>query len=182
MFATQSVSLPPMIELLQKAGFRIRGKRADCAHCNGHSLGTVAFSSELAFCHRCNWKANTATLARELGLFSNDPRMQEAFRRERSRRESQEAVIGAFERWRQARIREVSDRYRALSRTAVLAENVLREFPGCEEAWDVLARFYDAEAQLSGAFDWLTFAKASTWLEEDSTPVEVFTAWRRHAA
>lgn len=44
-----------MRELLEQAGFRVRGKRADCVHCQGTSRFTVAFNDSVAFCHRCKW-------------------------------------------------------------------------------------------------------------------------------
>jgi hypothetical protein len=172
-----------MPSLLERAGFRLRGTtRADCVHCEGRSWGTVSYTNELAFCHRCKWRANTITLARELGLLQGDNRAVSAFREEARRRAHLEAEIKRFEAWRDALICEVSDRYRALSRAAVRAEEVLRESPGCDEAWQHLAQFYGARAQLSAAFDWLVFTKASVWLEVDSTPVEVFETWRGHAA
>jgi hypothetical protein len=172
-----------MRAVLEQAGFRIRGAtRADCIHCEGHSRGTVSFTVEVAFCHRCKWSANTLTLARKLGLLSGNREMALAFREEARRRAGLDGEIKRFEVWRDARIREVSDRYRLLSRAAIRATEALAKFPDTEEAWEVLARFYHAVAQLSSAFDWLTFAKVSEWLETESSPVEVFEAWRRHAA
>lgn len=172
-----------MRSLLEVAGFRVRsGTRADCVHCEGHSRGTVAFTGEVAFCHRCKWTANTLTLARELGLLRGNPKAVYAFREDAKRRAGIDDRIKRFEVWREARIREVSDRYRSLSRSALCAGEVLAKFPNCEEAWDALTRFYHAKAQLSAVFDWLTFAKASPWLEEDSTPLEVFDTWRNCAA
>jgi hypothetical protein len=169
--------------LLERAGFRLRGwTRADCAHCEGHSRGTVSFTNEVAFCHRCKWRANTFTLARDLGVLRGDNQVVSAFREEAQRRAHVEAEIKRFEAWRGALIREVSDRYRALSKAGLAAQEVLRESPDCPEAWNQLAQFYEAVAQLSAAFDWLMFTKASIWLEVDSTPVEVFEAWRSHAA
>jgi hypothetical protein len=122
------------------------------------------------------------TLARELGLLRGDPRAVSAFREETRRRAQLEAEVKPFEVWRETRIREVSDHYRSLSSAAASASKVLSRFPDCEEAWDALARFYHAEAQLSAAFDWLMFTRASVWLEQDSTPVEVFEVWKSHAA
>jgi hypothetical protein len=172
-----------MRSLLERAGFRLRGStRADCAHCEGHSRGTVSFTSEVAFCHRCNWRANTLTLARDLGVLRGDNQVASVFREEARRRAHLDAEINRFEAWRGAMIREVSDRYRALSKAAVTAEEVLRESPECDEAWHHLAQFHGSVAQLSAAFDWLMFTKASVWLEVDSTPVEVFEAWRNRAA
>jgi hypothetical protein len=172
-----------MRSMLPQAGFAIRGAtRADCIHCEGHSRGTVAFTTEVAYCHRCKWTANTLTLARELGLLRGNPEAVSALRENARRRADVDTEIKRFEAWREARIPEVSNRYRSLSKAALRASEVLAKFPTCEEAWDALARFYHAEAQLSVAFDWLMFTKASAWLEEDSTPLEVFEAWRSHAA
>lgn len=84
--------------------------------------------------------------------------------------------------WREGQIQSVSDRYRTLSRNAALAVKVLLKFPECDAAWCALGEFYHAEARLSSLLDWFTFAKASIWLEADSTPVEVFDTWRRYAA
>jgi hypothetical protein len=172
-----------MRSLLERAGFRLRGaRRADCIHCEGHSRATVAFTSEVACCHRCKWAANGVTLARELRLLCGDSQTARAVREASRRRESLDAEIKPFDTWREARIREVSDRYRSLSAAAVRAEEMLRKNRDSEAAWDSLARFYHAEAQLSAAFDWLMFAKASAWLEDDSTPAEVFATWRRYVA
>jgi hypothetical protein len=169
--------------LLVQAGFVIRGAtRADCIHCEGHSRGTVAFTTEVAYCHRCKWTTNILTLARELGLLRGNPEGVSAFREKARLRERLYGKVKPFETWRDARIREVSDRYRSLSRAAVRASDVLARFPDCEPTWDALARFYHAEAQLSAVFDWLTFTKASAWLEADSSPFEVFETWRKHAA
>lgn len=168
--------------LLERAGFRIRGAaRADCIHCEGHSRGTVAFTAEVAYCHRCKWRANIVTLARDVGLLRDNSETASALREEARLRIRLVAEIKPFEAWREARIRAVSDPYRSLSRAAIHASSVLAKFLACEEAWNALARFYHAEAQLPAAFDWLMFAKASAWLETDSSPVEVFETWRRHA-
>ena len=172
-----------MRSLLGQAGFRIRsGTRADCIHCEGHSRATVSFTGEVAFCHRCKWRANSLILARQLGLVHGNPQAASTFGDEARRRACLDAEVKRFDAWRESRIREVSNRYRALSRAAINASDVLTRFPGSEEAWEALARFYNAVAQLCAAFDWLMLTKASEWLENDSSPVEVFEAWRRRAA
>jgi len=172
-----------MRSLLEAAGFRIHGAtRAECIHCEGQSRCTVAFTSEVAYCHRCKWTANKQRLAAELGLLSRNPETAIAFREEARRRTNVEVEIRPFEAWRDVKMRQISAKYRLLSRAALYAGEVLAKFPDCEQAWDTLTRFYDAEAQLSAAFDWLAFARASVWLEEDSTPAKVFESWRSHAA
>lgn len=172
-----------MRRLLQQAGFRIRGtSRADCIHCEGRSRATVSFTENVAFCHRCKWRANVVMLARELGSLRNNPQVASSFRNQAKRRAQLLAEIKPFEIWRDARIREVSNRYREFSRLAMRAADVLSKFPDSEAAWDSLARSYHAMPRLSVAFDWLMFTKASDWLDEDSTPVELYEIWRRRVA
>jgi hypothetical protein len=172
-----------MRTLLERAGLRIRGAtRADCTHCEGRSRGTVSFTSEVAFCHRCKWQANKSTLARDLGLLCGNPEAASAFREEARVRERLHAEIKPFENWRDAKIRHISERYRLLARVAIRASEVLLHMPDCDEAWDALARFYHAEAQLSAAFDWLIFAKASVWIEADSSAAKVYETWRSDVA
>lgn len=171
-----------MPALLEQANFVLRGAtRADCIYCHGHSRGTVAFTSELAFCHRCKWRANSVTLARELGLSPGNLPTASTVAATR-RRQKVESQIRRFELWREDQIRRVSERYQSLSRAAMRATQVLTKFPDSEEAWSALARFYHAEAGLSAILDWLMFMKASNWLEADSTPTEVFQMWENYAA
>jgi hypothetical protein len=174
-----------MRALLERAGFRLRSaRRADCAHCYGRSRGTVAFNVEVAFCHRCHWRANTVTLARELGLFPNDPRTREAMRRARERRERLQLPIRAFEQWRDAELRRVTDEYRVLTRQAALAESVLGVYPDCESAWDALANFCHQEAALVAEIDRLSCSKLSEYLESPCSITQLFLEWRAtaHAA
>jgi hypothetical protein len=172
-----------MRSLLERAGFTVRGAtRADCIHCTGRSRGTVSFTPEVAFCHRCNWRANFVTMARESGLPQMGVAAATEFPEEMRRRTRLQNEVKHFEVWRDDRTRDISYHFHGLSRTAVRAAQMLSRIPDGEEAWNALARFYHAEAQLSAAFDWLMFTKASAWLEEDSTPIEVFDTWRAHAA
>ncbi len=176
---TETVRLPPMRDLLGQAGFGIRsGTRADCVYCTGSSRGTVAFTDALAFCHRCHWKANSLGLARQLGLLRTDRETQRRLHEQAVHRREIESIVAAFESWREARLRQVGDRYRQLGRQASLAQRVLLCWPDCETAWDALARFYHGEPKLCAALDWLSFAKTSIWLDRDSTPAEVFATWR----
>jgi hypothetical protein len=172
-----------MRAMLEQGGFKIRGRgRADCIHCEGHSRGTVSFNDKLAHCFRCQWKANSFTLAQELGLLDGNRDARDKFLRDVRERMRFDADLHKFEAWRSKQIRLVSDQYLFLSRAANHAHKVLTQRPDCEEAWDCLARFHNAEAQLLAVFDWLTFAKASLWLEQDATPIEVFTTWRHDVA
>jgi hypothetical protein len=172
-----------MRQLLERAGFVMRGAtRADCTHCQGHSRATVAFTTEVAFCHRCKWRANVVTLAREAGLLYGNDQATTAICATVRRRQQLEAQVQRFDMWREGQIRSVSGRYRCLWRAAGRAAQVLLKFPDCEAAWCALTQFYQTEAQLSAIFDWLMFTKASIWLEADSAPAEVYQTWRNYAA
>lgn len=175
---SELAGLPPMPELLARAGFHLRcATRADCAKCSGRSTGTVSFTADVAHCFRCGWRTNSVSLARELGLLSAGPALRAKLRQEARRRASFEGEIQRFEAWRNAHLRRTSDEILALSRTAIHASRVLQHFPDSEPAWDALARYYHADSRLSAEFDFLTFAKASAWLETDSAASEVFEAW-----
>lgn len=168
-----------MRTLLRSSGFRIRNsKRADCVHCTGKARGTVSYNTDVAHCFRCGWATNTVTLARTLGLYANDLEQRLRQREETICRINIEEVIRQFDEWRERRIRYVSDRFRTLGRAATWANEVLRIYPGCEEGWEALTRYYHQKARLSAHFDFLCFTKASEWLETDSTAVEVFRIWR----
>jgi hypothetical protein len=169
--------------LLEKAGFVLRGaNRADCIHCPGHSRGTVSFTSEVAFCHRCKWTANIVTLAREAGMLRANSHAARAIQDSTSRRSQFDSELQQFEAWRGNQIRLITERHRSLWRNVAQASKVLITFPECEPAWCTLAEFYHSQACLSAILDWLMFAKASNWLEADSTVVEVYESWRRYAA
>ena len=172
-----------MRSMLVQAGFAIRGAtRANCIHCGGSSRATVSYTTDVAYCHRCKWTANIAKLARELRLLDQDSKAAADFREQAQRRARLEVEIRPFEDWRETKIRQISDKYRLLVIKTAHAGEVVAKFPACESAWDALARFYHAEAKLSAAFDYLTFAKSSDWLEDDSTPVELFEVWKSNAA
>lgn len=161
-----------MRELLLRAGFRnVQRRRADCAYCRGSSRGTVSFTARVGFCHRCGWRGNVVTLLRALGL-RDLPRETEQHRKVR-------AKVKEFEGWLNEMYREVAAEYRELGSKAALARRVLVHFPDCKPAWAALARFYNAEARLSAELDALTFEKASSWVEQLATPVELFEKWER---
>jgi len=137
-----------MLSLLERAGFRLRGRRAQCIHCEGRSCWTVSFTPEVAFCHRCGWKANVITLARELGLLTGNPELlREARERRRQREETEE-----FRRFANDRLERISLQYRSLARAARHAEDCLRageQDPYVSElAWDALERFRTFEARI----------------------------------
>ena len=174
--------LPSMGVLLRDAGFQIRSaKRADCAHCRGRSRGTVSYTPEVAYCHRCAWTANTITLARELGISVCSQSSPRNFR-ERSRRQRAERLLEEFEAWRNHKLRLVIDKYRRLSQRALNTRQLLRQDPDDTSALDAIAEFAHAEADLNRLLDFLSCTKASDFLEADTSLAELFCAWRMTCA
>ena len=168
--ATTLNTLPPLPDLLDRAGFRVRGnKRADCPSCPGHSRATVAFAGEVYFCHRCKRTGNRESLARELGLLATEHDHESVARR---RKEAREA----------ARLREVADRLRkserrvlTLCRDNLLGLVALRRNAGgrlvalhaggaerfrgeTELAWDALRFVAGHEARASASYLVAAFA------------------------
>lgn len=155
-----------MRELLQQAGFRLHGRRADCVHCNGRSRLTVSFTDDVAFCHRCKWTANAIQLARALG---------KTLEPESAGHLSAREAVRQFEKWRSDRYRKLAAEYRELGLKAELAKRILGIYPDCKMAWDALACFYHNEARLAGALDTLAGEKASPW--DTVLLTVVFDAW-----
>jgi len=175
-----SIATLSMSELLERAGLRLRGKRrADCVYCTGHSTATVSYTDEVAHCFRCQWKANTATIAKELGLVATDPESKRRRREEAREIAEYRKTIARFETWRDSLIGKYSTELRQLGRSAAIATEVLKKYPDCEPAWDALARYCHQEGELNRILDWLTCAKASPWLEEDSTILGLFQTWKK---
>ena len=106
-----------MRDLLAHGGFRLRtATRADCARYAGRSRGTVSYNADVAHCFRCGWSANRFALACDLGLARKARAgLRAKARREFQRRAKSEREIRAFARWRDERLREVADRYYALT-------------------------------------------------------------------
>jgi hypothetical protein len=118
-------------------------------------------------------------LAKELGLLATDPESKRQQRKHQRRREEHQRLIRLFEAWRDGHVRCLSAELRRLGRAAAIATDVLNSYPDCEPAWDAFARFCHQEGELNRQLDWLTCAKASPWLDADSTILDVFEAWRR---
>jgi hypothetical protein len=123
-------------------------------------------------------------LARELGLIGSDPETTARIRRENQERWRRERPKREFERWRDRAMRTLSEEHRQLAQKAELAHRVLLQYPEEPHAWNALKEFADKEAKIMRALDFLTYQRASRWLERDSTEAEVFAAWKedhRHA-
>jgi len=155
-------------DLLERAGFQVRGRRAGCPYCEGHSRLTVSFTDEVFYCHRCHRSGNGRTLARELGL----PLAPETHERREQREQA-----ARFSEWKETCHLILGRRLRCLTQRAEDAKRVLAQYPGCESAWNALAAFYHNEAEIFGALDVLAFEKVSQWLESPLTRDTLFVAF-----
>lgn len=156
-----------MGDLLPRAGFRLRSaRRADCAKCRGRSVGTVSYTEQLAHCFRCEWAANTTTLARELGLLAGDRQSRREWANQRRARQAvQRAAEKLAQQERQfvailsARLRQLYGLRRgAAERLAVLATGGPPRFSGeAEAAWTLLADCAEEIPSVEVALDLLSF-------------------------
>lgn len=156
-----------MRELLARAGFSVHRTRADCIHCGGASKGTVSFTDEVAYCHRCSWTANAAQLARSLG--ETVPRETPEHRSERLRGER-------FRKWLAEKYQAAAESERRLAKAAELAKKILRDFPDCDAAWDALGRWYHGQRRLGEFFEQAECnagrtALFATWIEKEGKRV-----------
>lgn len=80
-----AASVLPFSALLTRRGARSArsGKKWHCPECPEKSSPTLSvnWDRELAYCHRCRWKANRRILERELGMKSPKPTPEEVIRR-----------------------------------------------------------------------------------------------------
>ena len=155
MSAIPQASVP---SLLVAAGFRVRGRRAECAHCSGSARLTVSFNNEVAHCHRCKWSANRYQLAKGLGQTVSPRKIGRAELRKKR-----------FFAWLTLRYGQMATLERVTVRKARLAFSVLAKFPDCEPAWDALARFYHIEHHLR------VFFEAA---QDRIGRLELYRAWR----
>ena len=131
-----------MTGLLEEAGFRVRGKRADCAYCSGGSRLTVSFTPEVAFCHRCGWRTNIRRLAREQGKAAPTRRIGRA----KVRKE-------LYRGWLSRAYSSMAEEERKLAGRAELAKLALIYFPDMERGWDTLARWYHTQRNFALFFE-----------------------------
>jgi len=156
--------------LLERAGFEVRGTRANCPFCEGSSRLTVRIGpGDVYYCHRCHGSGNTRTLLRRFGL----PLAPES-REVRERR----ALENRFDQWCDKRQKILAKEFHTLSRRAHRAGIALTFYPDWDAAWNALAMFYDREAELSAALDALCCEKLSLWLDAPTTKVQLLAAFQ----
>lgn len=148
--------------LLEQSGARPRGNRHDCPKCGG--FRTVTHTAECFFCHKCQWKGNTVTLAKELGVYRRLPSAEW-----RELRQNRERADRAAQRLYAAVHDQRTEFLQHLEALADL-ERTAHDAGPTEAAWDALAMVYadrpEILAQLAiletaSAADLLTFLSAS---------------------
>jgi hypothetical protein len=160
--------VPPLPDLLERAGFRVRSAtRADCV-CPGGSRMTIAFRGDLYFCHRCHRKGSRESLARAMGLLATDRESLARRRKEACESAKLRSVAGrlrATERRVLVRARAnllnlVALRRNAGARLAALhAGGAPERFPGeTELAWAALRFMADHELRASASYLVAAFA------------------------
>ena len=129
-------------ELLTRAGATLRGRnRADCPRCGKRR--TVSYATEVFHCHHtgCNFRGNTITLARELGLLKRLS-AKEAQELKVEREQALTAAQWAIERVRERR-QELYQFHRDLLDVYYGSVTRLIKNRQDEIGWSCLAYFYE---------------------------------------
>ena len=122
--------------ILGRFGFRVKGTRADCPFCEGHSRLTVAIRGELYFCHRCHRGGTVRQLARRQGIKLPPPRLRLA-----------DIPKNQFRQWLAEKMTALSKQEWRLHCRVRWARVCLKYFPEHEAAWTLLAELYHMERQ-----------------------------------
>jgi len=128
----------------------------------------VAFTNEVAFCHRCKWTGNIRTLTRELGL-----PLEPLTREIHEKREQHDR----FGEWERTIYLLLVRKWRSLTHRAELAKQVLLRFPDCEPAWWALADLYHSESTFGAAFEFLLYERLPQYVEAPMTRDQLLAAF-----
>ena len=134
-------------DILTAAGYKIRGRRAGCPHCSGHSKLTVSFTDDGRFyCHRCATGGTICGLARSRGFSLPPARIRRA-----------DIPKKQFRDWLRQKMSEMSERENKLVRQWRYALDTLghrhdsqvwsqaKKTMAMDEAWSALADYYHRE-------------------------------------
>ena len=159
-----------LIDLLQRAGARIRGNRADCPRCKRQRSVSFDESRGVYFCHGsgCDFSGGTVKLAREQGLAA---RLTAAEYREllQQRERADRAARSLYKRVRVRRF-DLLDRLHALAGLESTAHGL---GPDNSETWDVLSAVYVERPAVLAELTILENAGAADLLRFLSTEPEV---------
>ncbi|MGH9795763.1 MAG: hypothetical protein ACRD5G_13405 [Candidatus Acidiferrales bacterium] len=184
-----------MRDLLQLAGNRIRSAtRADCTRCPGSSTGTVAYTDQVAYCHRCGWGANRAMLERELGLrrvgagprarprslcapAGRQPHRAISKTSQEERRLRIEALAAAMLTWLECSVSELAWRHAEVNSCIRRTGALLRRHPQCARLWKLLAVFYERMRRLEEEWEFYFREPLPAYLDHAATLEELLAAW-----
>jgi len=120
------------VNILAAAGYRVRGRRADCPSCKGHSALTVSFSREFFFCHRCKSGGRIRDLAHRQGIELPPARLRRA-----------DVPRVAFRTWLSRMMTTLGNEERRAYKKRDWAVAALYFYRDYWPAWNYLAWFYD---------------------------------------
>jgi|HubBroStandDraft_6_1064221.scaffolds.fasta_scaffold01137_13 hypothetical protein len=150
-------------DVLMAAGYRIRGRRADCPRCKGHSRLTVSFTEDgRYYCHRCHFGGHIRQLAHVQGITlpptrvkaANIPKMQ-------------------FRAWLSEKMTVLGEEERKGHKKLEWANTALFFSDDFGPAWDFLSWFYARRCTWQAFWTSATDNVGRYWL---------YRAWRRHGA
>ena len=172
-----------MRDLLQRAGNRIRSAtRADCTRCSGSSTGTVDYTDQVAYCHRCQWRANRVTLERELGLRpakqGRGRKPTPAEQAAAERRRQIEAEIAALEAWLEWKLREIAQEEQFLRELKLHVGLALDLQPENDALWDALAFVIRRLRELDKEWEFYFREKLPQYREARATMADIHRAFR----
>ena len=141
-----TLTQPDIGALLEQAGCQPRGNhRHDCAQCGGKR--TVTHSEEAFYCHRCQWKGNVITLAKELGVYQRipSPEYKEFCRKRERARDAAQRLYAAAKRRRF----ELLEELHSLNRIEAGAHHA----GPSDTAWNGLALVYSERPTIETELD-----------------------------
>lgn len=122
------------VKTLERAGFQIRGWRANCAYCKGSSRLTVAFTSSVWRCHRCLKGGSIRALASSQGV--NLPAKGTGLSKIKKEK---------FKAWLSAEATGLADEERLAFKKKKRIDMALRRGYAIDKVWNFFEWFYERE-------------------------------------
>ena len=148
--------------ILTNAGFQIRGSRATCPFCTGHSKLTVAIKGPLWHCHRCLRGGHVRSLARRQGVTLPPPRLRKA-----------DIPKSRFRTWLSSKMRELANEEYCAYRMKQWADAALYFYPEFQLVWNFLARFHSRQRVWERSWESASDKVGRYWL---------YRHWRKHGS
>jgi len=150
-------------EILTRAGFQIRGRRATCPFCSSTRKLTVAVTGGgLWYCHRCHRGGSARTFARAQGVSFPAPRIRNA-----------DIPKNQFRLWLTQKMMDMGDEERLALQKMEWAKVALSYYPDFQPAWDFIAWFHEREPA------WKRFWESAV---DRCGRYSLYRAWRKYNA